>query len=80
MVETIATATEMQNNFGHYLNIVLSGKEVIITKNGREVARVVPKSETISFLTDSLTGVLKNSISIEEARAERVSGKYETIH
>lgn len=28
----IATATEMKNNFGKYLDIVMSGKEVIVTK------------------------------------------------
>ena len=32
----IATATEMQNNFGKYLSLVLAGKEVIVTKNGKE--------------------------------------------
>ena len=34
---TIATATEMQNNFGRYLNRVLSGEEIIVTrKMGRK--------------------------------------------
>ena len=37
MAIEIATATEMQNNFGRYLNLVMSGNEVIVTKNGREV-------------------------------------------
>ena len=32
---TTATATEMQNNFGRYLNLVLSGQEIIVTKNGK---------------------------------------------
>lgn len=26
------TATEMQNNFGRYLNLVMSGQEIIVTK------------------------------------------------
>lgn len=30
-IET-ATATEMQNNFGRYLNLVMSGKEIIVKK------------------------------------------------
>ena len=34
MVEMIATATEVQNNFGFYLRVVMEGQEVIITKNG----------------------------------------------
>ena len=40
---TTATATEMQNNFGRYLNLVISGQEIIVTKNGREVGRFIPK-------------------------------------
>ena len=32
-----ATATEMQNNFGRYLTLIMNGQEIIITKNGREV-------------------------------------------
>ena len=42
-----ATATEMQNNFGRYLNLVISGQEVIVTKNGHEVGRFVPKDMAI---------------------------------
>ena len=29
MIGATATATEMQNNFGRYLNLVMEGKEVI---------------------------------------------------
>ena len=54
-----ATATEMQNNFGKYLNFVMSGQEIIVTKNGKEVGRFIPQSQAISYLTDSLTGILK---------------------
>ena len=27
-----ATATEMKNNFGKYLNLVMDGQEIIVTK------------------------------------------------
>ena len=60
MIETTATSTEMQNNFGRYLNMVIAGNEVIVTKNGKEVGRFVPKEKTISYLTDSLTGILRS--------------------
>ena len=43
MIATIAAATQMQNNFGKYLNLVMNGQEVIATKNGKEVGRLVPK-------------------------------------
>ena len=29
MIAATATATEMQNNFGRYLNLVLNGQEII---------------------------------------------------
>ncbi len=78
MVGATATATEMQNNFGRYLNLVMNGSEVIVTKNGREVGRFIPKGAAVSYLTDSLTGILQGNHDLVEARAERVRAKYET--
>ncbi|MBQ8955689.1 MAG: type II toxin-antitoxin system prevent-host-death family antitoxin [Lachnospiraceae bacterium] len=72
----IATATEMQNNFGRYLSIVQNGKEVIVTKNGKEVGRFVPRERAVSYLTDSLTGILKGNDNIDTARDERLKEKY----
>ena len=80
MVGATATATEMQNNFGRYLNIVLGGDEVIVTRNGKEVGRFIPKDATVSYLTDSLTGILTGKTDIKKARTERISKKYETAH
>ena len=74
---TTATATEVQNNFGKYLNMVQTGGEVIVMKNGKEVARLVSYDKSVSFLTDSLTGVLKNDYNEKESRMERMK-KYES--
>lgn len=71
-----ATATEMQNNFGRYLNLVMSGQEIIVTKNGREVGRFIPKNAAVSYLTDSLTGILKEDYNLDEAKTERLAEKY----
>lgn len=57
---TIVSATEVQNNFGRYLQSVQNGNEVVILKNGKEAARLVSYDRSVSFLTDSLVGVLKN--------------------
>lgn len=67
-----ATATEIQNNFGHYLQAVQSGEEIIILKNGKEVARLISHESSVSFLTDSLTGVLKNDYDDKTIRKERI--------
>ena len=77
MIGATATATEMQNNFGRYLSIVMSGNEVIVTKNGREVGRFIPRDAAVSYLTDSLTGILKSEVDLDSVREERLKEKYE---
>ncbi len=72
-----ATATEMQNNFGKYLSLVMAGQEVIVTRNGKEVGRFIPKDAAVSYLTDSLTGLLKKDVELDEVKAERLKEKYE---
>ena len=66
----ITTVTEIQNNFGKYLNLVMSGQEIIVTKNGREVGRFIPKNAVVSYLTDSLTGILKEDYDLDEEKTE----------
>ena len=72
----IATATEMQNNFGRYLNLVMSGQEIIVTKNGREVGHFIPKDAAVSYLTDALTGILNEDYDLDEVKAESMRTKY----
>ncbi len=78
MVGVTAIATEMQNNFGRYLALVADGKEVIVTKNGKEVARLIPRNAAVSYLTDSLAGILKGDVDLKQAKEERLREKYET--
>lgn len=75
---TTVTATEIQNNFGKYLQSVQEGNEVVILKNGKEVARLISYDKSVSFLTDSLVGVLKGAYEEKEIRAERMK-KYENL-
>lgn len=72
----IVTSTEIQNNFGKYLSIVMSGQEVIITKNGKEVGRIIPKNTAVSYLTDSLTGIIKGSYNLDKEKEEGLIKKY----
>ena len=73
---TTATATEVQNNFGRFLKMVQEGQEIVILKNGTEVSRLISKAQTVSFLSDSLVGVLSSDVDEKEERAERIS-RYE---
>lgn len=77
MIGATATATEMQNNFGRYLNMVMNGNEVIITKNGKEIGRFIPKDTVLSYLTDSLTGILKEDCDLNQEREKELRKKYE---
>ena len=72
------TATDIQNNFGKYLQAVQMGDEIIILKNGNEVARLISKERSVSFLTDSLVGVFKGDYDDKAIRAERAA-RYESI-
>ena len=71
-----ATATEMQNNIGRYLSLVMDGIEVIVTKNGKEVGRFLPREAAVSYLTDSLTGILKENADRDQVKEERLREKY----
>lgn len=75
---TTVTATDIQNNFGKYLQAVQDGMEIVIIKNGKEVARLISHEQSVSFLTDSLVGVLKGNYDAKVMKAERMR-KYESI-
>ncbi|MBO5152759.1 MAG: type II toxin-antitoxin system prevent-host-death family antitoxin [Eubacterium sp.] len=77
MIGATATATEMQNNFGRYLNMVIEGKEVVVTRNGKEVGRFIPKEAAVSYLTDSLSGILSGDYDMDRMREEGLRKKYE---
>lgn len=55
----------------------MAGQEVIVTRNGKEVGRFIPKDAAVSYLTDSLTGILKKDAELDEAKTERLKEKYE---
>lgn len=76
VIMTTVTATDIQNNFGKYLQSVQMGEEVIILRNGKEVARLISHEKSVSFLTDSLRGVLSNNYDDKSVRDERMK-KYE---
>ena len=79
MTVEITTATEIQNNLGKYLNLVMEGQEIIVTKNGHEVGRFIPKNAVVSYLTDSLTGILKEDYKVDEIKTGRLLEKHGPI-
>ena len=73
----IATSTDMKNHFGRYLEMSMNGTEVIVTKNGKVVARLIPEETHAAFLTDALTGVIKGDYDLDQIKEEYLKGKYE---
>ena len=67
----------MQNNFGKYLNIVMGGGEVIVTRNGRIVGRFIPNDAAVSFLSDQLLGVIAEDRGLDEVKEEVLRRRYE---
>ena len=51
---------------------------MIIVRNGKEMARLISHEKSVSFLTDSLIGVLKNDYDDKAMRKERMA-KYEDL-
>ena len=56
------TSTEIRNHFGKYLQFVMDGGEVVITRNGQEAGRLISRLAAVASLTDSLKGILSGSI------------------
>ena len=64
------TATELKTNLGKYLEIV-QNEEIIITKNGKEIARLTrPENEKLVLLKQ-LVGIVSDA-DYEKTREERL--------
>lgn len=68
----IINSTELQNNMGKYLDLA-EGQEIIVTRNGTPVARLIGMNESISFLSDQLLGILPSNVDEKAIKDERVS-------
>jgi prevent-host-death family protein len=66
------TASEARTRFGHLLERVAQGEEIIITRNGKPVARMVP--EVRRDLT-AMRAALADLFALREQIAKRNKGK-----
>jgi prevent-host-death family protein len=73
----LITATEFKANIGKYL-AKASQEDIIITKNGKRIAKLTDATENKTDIVKSLVGILPNSVTVEEAREEQLS-KHESI-
>ena len=66
------TASELKMNLGKYL-LLSATEDIFITKNGKIIAKLTNPFQNRVDLVESLVGVLKDDITLEEAREERLS-------
>ena len=66
------TASELKMNLGKYL-LLSATEDIYITKNGKIIAKLTNPFQDRVDLVESLVGVLKDDITLEEAREERLS-------
>ena len=62
--------TEIQNNFERYLDLSCD-QEIIITRNGQPIARLIGVENFISFLSDRLVGLVPAYVDERALREER---------
>lgn len=68
------TATELKQNLGKYL--LLSAKEdILITKNGKIVAKLTNPNQNKVNIAKSLFGILPEDASLENIKSERLDAK-----
>ena len=72
----IVTATEFKTNIGRYLALAES-EDILITKNGQGVAKLVSAKDERSTALRSLRGILNDTgLNLESVREERLA-KYD---
>jgi prevent-host-death family protein len=68
----IASSTDVQNNFGKYLELA-SGQEIVITKNGSAVARLIGMKVQKKSLSEQLRGIIPADVDEEAVKTERMA-------
>lgn len=79
----VVNATEFKTRVGKYLEIV-DKEEIIITRNGKEMAKLIPIKKEGTPNADFLYGLLadseKKDITPDQIRNERIKEKYGDIN
>ena len=76
----LVTSTDFKLNLGRYLDLV-SQEEIVITKNGKRIAKLVADEENLIEVAKSLFGIVSEvGITDDEIRAERMRTLYDTCN
>ena len=66
------TATELKMNLGKYL-LLSSKQDFFITKNGKVISKLSSPFKDRTEMARSLFGILPDTLTLEEAREERLN-------
>ena len=67
----IVTATEFKTNLGQYLDMV-DREDIVITRNGKRIAKLIDASRDKSDILEALTGILPSDVTLDEAKEGRL--------
>lgn len=72
----LITATELKKNIGKYLELAAT-RDIYITKNGKNVAKLTSANDDKVALLDSLVGIVRESnLNLEAIKTERLKKQY----
>jgi prevent-host-death family protein len=72
----VVTATELKANLGRYLSVAQQ-EDVLISKNGRTVAKLCNPYAERGAAMRSLFGILPADVTVESARSARARDKWQ---
>lgn len=68
----LITATELRNNLANYLSLA-DKEDIIIIKNGKQIAKLTGIQGDRETVTDTLIGIIPNAdTNLDQARRERL--------
>lgn len=70
-IDMTITATELKANLGKYL-LLAASEDIFITRNGKVVARLTSPYQDKLDTVDALFGSIPATMTLEEAREERL--------
>lgn len=76
----LVNSTEFKNKVGKFLQLAYQ-EEIVITKNGRQIIKLVPINDHSTPITNKLKGMFKEcaDIDLEKEKNERLA-KYENSY
>ena len=66
------TATELKSNLSKYL-LMAASEDIYITRNGKVIAKLTNPYQDRLDIVESLFGSVPNTMTLEEAREERLN-------